>query len=59
MLGKGKRRCGDVNRWEPGEGNQCYEVVEVVGRKRVRVRIWRCGGNGQEKREVKNMEVWR
>ena len=48
-----------MNRWEPGEGNQCYEVVEVVGRKRVRVRIWRCGGNGQEKREVKNMEVWR
>ena len=25
-----------------------------MGSRRGRLRIWRCGGNGQEKREVKN-----
>ena len=40
-----------MSRWEPGEVHQCYEVVEVVGRKRGRVRIiWRCGGSGHKKR---------
>ena len=48
-----------MNRWEPGEGNQCYEVLEVVETKRGRVRIWRCGGSGKEKREGKEWGLWR